>query len=356
MRKRFPARAFDAWPRLDQQLWRAATMDTDPFDHSSVSINWRPATITTVLNAYAIALQWLVDRNALDESVAPSKRWPVSILQVYLADLARQLSPATVRHRIVHLERALAMLEPTGDRTPLRALVNSLPRTTNRHEKRKRLQDPVRLTELGFSIMERAEAGEHTSVRKNASLFRIGLQIALLALRPMRMANMSAIRIGKHLVREDKDWLLRFACAETKNHRALELVWPTVLVGPLECYLTRHRPLLVGGRYGGDRLWVSYRFQPESRHTLQLSIVRATQSAFGQALNPHLFRDCVATSIAVNSPAEIRVATELLGHATLATTQQYYNLAHTLEAGRSYANVVELLRKQSHDHKRGTES
>jgi integrase/recombinase XerD len=102
--------------------------------------------------------------------------------------------------------------------------------------------------------------------------------------------------------------------------------------------------LLAGGRYRGDRLWLGYRFKPEAAHTLQLALVRVTQKAFGEPINPHLIRDCAATSIAIQDPASVRIAAALLGHRTFATTEEYYNLACSLHAGRSYGGLISARR------------
>ncbi len=63
-------------------------------------------------------------------------------------------------------------------------------------------------------------------------------------------------------------------------------------------------------------------------------------------LNPHLFRDCAATSIAIEDPEHVRISASILGHASLATTEKYYNQARTLEAGRLYQKSVVTMRQE----------
>ena len=41
-------------------------------------------------------------------------------------------------------------------------------------------------------------------------------------------------------------------------------------------------------------------------------IMLQTKAAFGLPLNPHLFRDCAATSIAIQDPEHVRIAASLL--------------------------------------------
>jgi integrase len=191
-----------------------------------------------------------------------------------------------------------------------------------------------------------ADDGFHASDRKNATFYRCGLQVALLAMRPLRMRNFSAIRLGHHLVRNPAGWELHFGGNETKNRRPIEISFPELLCPFLERYIEVYRKLLAGSGYQGDRLWLGYRFTPQSPHTLQLSIVRVTSQAFGQPVNPHLFRDCVATAIAFHDPKRVRMAAILLGHASFGTTQKYYNLAGGLEAGQEYARVLAERRRR----------
>ena len=71
---------------------------------------------------------------------------------------------------------------------------------------------------------------------------------------------------------------------------------------------------------------------------------RRTAAAFGQSINPHLFRDCAATSIAIDDPAHVRIASQILGHRSTATTEQYYNQAQAIDAARRYQDFLVGLR------------
>jgi site-specific recombinase XerD len=70
-----------------------------------------------------------------------------------------------------------------------------------------------------------------------------------------------------------------------------------------------------------------------------------TAEAFGQPINPHLFRDCAATSIAIEDPAHVRTASRLFGHRTLSTTEQYHNQAQSVDAARRWQDFLLRLRE-----------
>ena len=75
-----------------------------------------------------------------------------------------------------------------------------------------------------------------------------------------------------------------------------------------------------------------------------------TKEAFGSPINPHLFRDEAATTLAIHDPEHVRSAASLLGHRHLSTTERYYQQAQSLEAHRAYAKVISELRSSSNIH------
>jgi integrase len=77
-------------------------------------------------------------------------------------------------------------------------------------------------------------------------------------------------------------------------------------------------------------------------------VIINTGAALGQRINPHLFRDCAATSLAIDDPVHIGIASRLLGHRSLSTTERYYNQARAVEACRqSQALLISLRQRPS---------
>ncbi len=208
---------------------------------------------------------------------------------------------------------------------------------------------PAELVELGLKLMRNADRGVHKSTRKNACVYRDGLQIALLAMRPLRRKNFTEMTLQRHLVREGEGWRIHFASAETKTGEPIDVPFPTDLAPYLERYLDHYRPLLMSGRYRGDRLWIGYFFKPQAAHTVGITVAQRTERAFGTPVNPHLFRDCAATSIAVHDPDHVRIAAAVLGHRSFATTQRHYNLATSLKAAQNYQAELQQLRTPKSD-------
>jgi integrase/recombinase XerC len=74
---------------------------------------------------------------------------------------------------------------------------------------------------------------------------------------------------------------------------------------------------------GGDRLFINRRGGPLSVSGLRWIISRyAERSALPKKLHPHALRHSFATHL-VNAGCDVRIVQELLGHASLSTTQRY---------------------------------
>ena len=58
------------------------------------------------------------------------------------------------------------------------------------------------------------------------------------------------------------------------------------------------------------------------------------------AVNPHLFRHCAATSIAIEDPKHVMIIKSALAHRSLATGEKYYNLAGSNDANRRHQGVL----------------
>jgi integrase/recombinase XerD len=180
------------------------------------------------------------------------------------------------------------------------------------------------------------------------------LMIALLALRPLRQKNFLAIEIGDHLVGARPGYMLRFTGDETKDKKSFQAPFPTALEGVLARYLEHYRPILLRtrgvrnpaypGQPAGRHLWVSKGGTTFTPGAMQKALERHTRPRFGHVVNTHLFRDCVATTIAYDDPEHIRICARILGHSHFSTTEGYYIVAKTVSAADHYHDLIESIR------------
>jgi integrase len=86
---------------------------------------------------------------------------------------------------------------------------------------------------------------------------------------------------------------------------------------------------------------------------IYFAISQLTKERFGHVVNPHLFRDSAATSIAIEDPEHVLIVRNVLGHSSLRTAERYYMHARTLEASRRYQRRILELRRNLRRRPRG---
>ena len=119
-------------------------------------------------------------------------------------------------------------------------------------------------------------------------------------------------------------------------------------------YQVRARPVLAAGGRGTARLFLNARGGPLSRQSAWTILrVAAERAGLASELSPHTLRHSYATHL-LDGGADVRVVQELLGHASVSTTQVYtlvtvdrlrevYATAHTagpLTSGRAGPETV----------------
>ena len=107
-----------------------------------------------------------------------------------------------------------------------------------------------------------------------------------------------------------------------KGGRERDVPIGTYAVRALEDYLLRARPELAS-RASGSALFLNQRGGRLTRQGVTLLLERSARSAgIGRRVSPHVLRHSFATHL-LEGGADVRVVQELLGHASVATTQIY---------------------------------
>lgn len=88
----------------------------------------------------------------------------------------------------------------------------------------------------------------------------------------------------------------------------------------IDAYLVRSRPLLAA-KAGGPALFLNQRGSRLSRQSIW-EIIQGAGKACGLSVSPHSLRHSFATHL-IEGGADVRVVQELLGHASVSTTQIY---------------------------------
>jgi integrase len=339
----------EEWPQHDQLQWRAALQAGDLLEEGGCRAGHSRFSNRAMTRGYGRWLAWVASKGLLDDHVTPGDRITPDRVKNYAADLETENAIGTVIARLIELKIMAGIMEPGRDWSWIYRMASSIrARHKPARPKRHRLIDITRLLDLGIGLMAVAE-NETTRLRRFKA-YRDGLMIALLASRPLRLRNLTGLVLDRTLVRRGGKWWIQIPADETKTKDPIERSWPEILVPHLETYLVDHRAGIVALRdFGsgafGDALWLSMYGVPMSDNGIYTRIVARTREGTGRPINPHLFRDCVATSVAIEDPAHVGIAFRLLGHRTGSTTQRHYNQARSIEASRQMQKHLLALRK-----------
>lgn len=335
----------DEWPLVDLKALEAATGAGDLLDEGGLAAHWSAATRTKVIKSYGRWLTFLYLNGALNDVDEPAARVSRELLDSYFKELQSMVAPVTARGRILDLHEALRVMVPGADLSMLNRLYKRLNHAEPVRDKRAKVQHPALLIDLGITLMDTALQKPAARPAWRAVRVRDGLMIACLAARPLRRRTFCRLEIGRSMVRTDNEYLLRIPADETKTRQPYEAPLPEALTPYLDEYIGVLRPTLLGAK-ASSRLWITHMGTELTTDSFYLRLRKVTQRELGVPLNPHIFRDSLATSIAIDDPTHIRAAAPLLGHRSLSTTNRHYIQATGLEAGRTYQEEIAHLRKR----------
>ena len=338
------------WPARDREAWIHARLGIGPAGRDNPSPGWCAPTLKNNEVGYGRYLSWLHRGGILVEDEAVTTRITEDRLARFTTDLQATVSSCSVATSISTLALAARALAPDADWSWLSRRSTRLKRKVQpSRDKRHAIQHTLELYRLGKQIMDTADRGKPNV--STAHRYQSGLMIALLAARPLRIRNFQAIALGTSLRWDGRRYWLTFSAADTKTGGAIDEPVPDDLTLYLETFLRGWRPILVrqANKRSGDalhrRLWVNRYGAPMREATLRHAIEVHTKRHFGTAVWPHLFRDCLLTSVAVDSPDLMAISATLLGHARLEAGQKHYNQARMLDASRRFAACMSELRE-----------
>jgi integrase len=321
------------WPEPDRLAWAEALRPVDAFDLvQRPATQWRPATRDVVQSGYGRFLNWLAGQELLDPEASPGSRVTRDRVRAYGADLARTVADYSVVSRIGQLGQALRVMAPDEDWGWVRRASERLrAKAVPARDKRARMRPAHEVLQLGLDLMEKAEHDPYLPAVMRAKIYRDGLIIAFLILRPLRRSNLGGIDLDLHLLEVGAGWDVTFGDDETKQKRTMEMSWPEQLADELACYLDVHRPVLLACTRKNlpptQRLWISGHGTAMTYGAIALQVKARTKAAFGVEINPHLFRDIVATYIATHTPDQAGDIALVLAHSTQKTSERHYNHA-----------------------------
>lgn len=333
----------ELWPEEDKHLWEQAIQPGDRFDPGGPASQWADRSRRTVCFGYRRWLGYVHTQDIDAICLRPADRVTKGRVSAYVESLQASISPAGTHNYVKHLYDAVRVMAPEQDWDWLARTAWSLGRVVPPRSKRHLVVSAHELVDLGLQLMDEAQVGDRGHMLQRALRYRDGLIISLLATRPIRRRNLTMIRIGTHLLIETRPYRLLFAAHETKARAELDILLPEMLTPAIDDYLTVWRPQIFGSN-SHDGFWASAKGVPMSSEAIYDRVRIHTYERFGHPINLHLFRDCVATTIALENPEHIGIAADLLGHTDTAMTERYYIQAGTKHAADKHASGLQTLR------------
>ncbi len=339
----------EQWPDHDRELWQSSLTPSDPFSDQGSRAHLRAISNDKVAKGHGRFLNYIQRHHPQLFIGQPAERLTPIIVKAYVEHL-RSLgnSDHTLLDRLQELASMGKVLAPSINLAFIKRIEARIrSRARPARDKKGRVIATDELVALGLDLM--ATASTQSTPRLQAIQYRDGLVIAFLALRPWRRKNIAAMQLHKNLIRHNESWMIVLSADETKTHQHDIRSWPEELTSQLETYLAIHRPILMSftGRWTApvdDYLWVSSESSPQTQMSIYQQICKRTRTAFGIAVNPHMFRDAAATTLAMEDPTHVRISARILGHRSFKTTETYYQQAEQKRAHQAYTDHLAQVR------------
>jgi integrase len=188
-----------------------------------------------------------------------------------------------------------------------------------------------------------------TGGKDGARLAESALAIELLTMCPIRIGNVVGLDLTRHFIKPgpSKNGTVRIVIpkGEVKNKREIEFEFPVHLARMHDRHITKFRPLLPGS--GSNWLFPSVDGGERPYKSLAGQISRVVLRYTGLTITPHQFRHFAGMMFLDEHPTGHGTVRDVLGHASIDTTTQYYTGIDQVKAGRIYDKAILALRERT---------
>jgi integrase len=201
----------------------------------------------------------------------------------------------------------------------------------------------ARLFIMPLTIAKRLASRKQSPTRKDALLFQRCLAMSILIFCPLRLKNLTGLRLDKHLVWQASgmrgDLHLELDASEMKNHQDAEMPLPQVCADLIRVYVQRFRPLLQPGQ---SPFLFCGRFsdRPKKQGMLGEQMQTLIRDQLGFTVNAHLFRHLVHLVVLRRIPGAYAMVARVLSHSSINTTLRNYSHIDVELSTRAYQDIV----------------
>jgi site-specific recombinase XerC len=177
---------------------------------------------------------------------------------------------------------------------------------------------------------------------KAAVTAQLAVAIAILTVAPVRLANLTAIKLGLNLIQPGgpaSNYWLVFPDYDVKNRVRLEYSLEPYLTRMIDQYVHDFRPVLLKGR-SEDWLFPGQYGGAKSSILLSGQVTRRIYQRTGLRMTVHQFRHAAGAIILKHRPGEYELVRRLLGHRNVQTTINAYIGLENIHASEIFSKIV----------------
>ncbi len=335
------------WPNADRKAWAALFAERPRFSRKAKRVDWSDGTINFRRQSYGQWLSFLRRKHPTFLKRAPTARVTEPLVDEFVDECQARLKPRSTHNHVLSIAVLAGHFAPELDWDWLWNCVTNISHQVDRNALKPRLPIEGRdLFRWSLKQLEHIPSDRKLNEPFRAVRYRQALMTGTLIACPVRVRALLAMTVSGHLDDLQDSIFLRFRAKDMKDAKARSFLLPKELHEPMRLYLALFRPVLLGTAQS-DSLWISQRGTAISQDNFAKELAKLTKDHFGTAFRAHAFRHIAGTSIAERDPIHVGITLDVLGHATLDMSEQYYNRA-TADAGCSkLQSIVGDLRKKA---------
>jgi integrase len=199
-----------------------------------------------------------------------------------------------------------------------------------------------RVVKLPQAMMATAQSQQSHAPLRAAVSAQLAVAIAILAAAPVRIANLTAIKLGTNLIKPDgpdSNYWLVFPDYDVKNRVRLDYPLNRYLTRLIDEYVHDFRPTLVRGS-NEDWLFPGQRKGAKGKISFSGQITERIYKATGLRMTVHQFRHAAGAILLQRRPGEYELVRQLLGHRNVQTTMNAYIGLENIQASEIFSKIV----------------
>jgi hypothetical protein len=199
-----------------------------------------------------------------------------------------------------------------------------------------------RVAQLPQNMMSTARSQRSSAPLKAAVTAQLAVAIAILTFAPVRLANLTAIKLGFNLIKPggpNSNYWLVFPNYDVKNRVKLEYPLEQHITRLIDEYVHDFRPTLLHGR-NDDWLFPGQHGGAKSNILFSGQITQRIYQATGLRMTVHQFRHAAGALLLQSRPGEYELVRRLLGHRNVQTTINAYIGLENIHASEIFSKIV----------------